>query len=839
MIGVLKLLRPGIFKPLKKNIHLNDYGMFRNYLFTAFRNMKREKLFTAMNIAGLAIGIGCGLVIYKIIAYELSFDTYHKNYENIYRLITEYNHPQYGTGYGEGQVHPLGEALRNDFTGVDAVMTYYAKDAQVTVIDKNGDPDRFREYKGVAYAEPNFFRVFNFDFLAGDPNTALINQKSVVITASLAMKYFKVAESDVASVMGKAININNAADLQITGVVSDPPATTDIPFTLIGSYKDQPASNPYFRDGINWNEYNSNTNCYLELSEGMTSAQLEQLLQDFMVKYSGKERASFAKYELQPLSQLHYDSRVSNYNKRQVSYAMLSVLGVIGLLIVISACINFINMSTAQAIKRAKEIGVRKSLGVKKIQLVRQFLGETVFISFLSSIIGVVIAQFLFMMLEGILGYQLHVEVFTKVTELLFVIGLVIATGLISGFYPAMVMAGMNPIKALKNSLTTQNTSGLLSMRRSLVVVQFVISQVLIVSTIVASRQMDYFLGNNAGFDKEAVLIARIPGSPIEKMLVTKSIMEKVPGVDMVSLSVASPMAQFRVNNEIEHPSIGPDERVDGNLKTADEDYIDLFHLKLIAGRNLPEQKGTNDAVVTRKLTQSLGYKTPEEALGDSFRYSGDMELKIIGVVEDFHSVSFHQPLENVILSNLPWNVFEIAMKLNTTGGNFSDVQNTIDGIKTEWDKLYPEVIFDYTFLDQQIAYMYENEKKTSQLFQIFAAIAVFIGCLGLYGLVSYMANQKTREIGIRKVMGATTGNIFGIFSKEMLMLVLIAFVLASPVAWYIMNSWLQGFKFQVPLSPVFFAAALLVSVLIAFVTIGYRAIAASNTNPVNSLRSE
>jgi ABC-type antimicrobial peptide transport system permease subunit len=279
---------------------------------------------------------------------------------------------------------------------------------------------------------------------------------------------------------------------------------------------------------------------------------------------------------------------------------------------------------------------------------------------------------------------------------------------------------------------------------------------------------------------------------------------------------------------------------VDGNLKTADEDYIDLFHLKLIAGRNLPEQKGTGEVVVSRKLTESLGFKDPEDAVGDSFKYGRGMdEYKIIGVVEDFHSVSFHQPLENVILANVPWNVFEVAMKINTAGGNFSEMQNTITNIKAEWTRLYPEDIFDYTFLDQQIAQMYENERKTSSLFQIFSAIAIFIGCLGLYGLVSYMANQKTKEIGIRKVMGASTGNIFGIFSKEMLKLVLIAFVVASPLAWYVMNSWLQGFKYQVPFSSWFFVSALLISIGIAFVTIGYKAIVASNANPIHSLRTE
>ncbi len=838
---VLKLFRPGIIRPLSnKSIHSNNYAMFKNYLFTAFRNMKREKLFAIMNIAGLAIGIGCGLVIYKIINYELSFDSYHKNYRDLYRLVTEYNHPTYGTGVGEGQVHPLGEALRNDFPGVDATMTYYATGAQITVIDEKGNPDRFQEYKGVGYAEPNFFKLFDYDFLVGDPNTALVNKGSVVITSSLAQKYFKVPANDVASVVGKSITINNAATLQITAVVADIPETTDIPFTLIGSYKDQTASNPYFHEGTDWNEYNSDTNCYMLVPGSPDAVTLEtRLFPEFYLKHNGKERASFAKYVLQPLSDLHSDTRVTNYNKRTVSHSMLNILGVIGLFLVVSACINFINMATAQAIKRAKEVGVRKSLGVNRSQLINQFLGETIFISFVAAILGLVIAQMLFVLLEGILGYRLDVETFRNVNELLFLILMTFAVGLISGFYPALVMAAMNPIKALKNTLNARNASGLLSLRRSLVVVQFVISQVLIIGTIVAGQQMDYLLGSEIGFDKEAILITRIPGSPVEKMESTKRVVQGLPGVEKVSLSVASPMARFRVNNPITHPSIGKDERVDGNLKTADEDYIDLFHLKLISGRNLSEKKNTTEAVVNRKLTQSLGYKTPEEALGDKFTYSGDMEFTIIGVVEDFHSTTFDQPIENVLLANLPWNIFEMAIKVNTGSGDFSEIQQTVNALKTEWEKIYPENIFDYTFLDQQIARMYENERKTSQLFQIFSGVAIFIGCLGLYGLVSYMANQKTKEIGIRKVMGASVTNIFGIFSKEMLILIATAFVLAAPMAWYVMSNWLQGFKFQVSMSPLFFAVALLISVLIAFATIGYKAIAASSANPVDSLRSE
>ncbi len=496
-------------------------------------------------------------------------------------------------------------------------------------------------------------------------------------------------------------------------------------------------------------------------------------------------------------------------------------------------------MATAQAIKRAKEIGVRKSLGVRRSQLVLQFLSETIFISVLASLAGLMIAQGLFISLEGILGYQLNVAIFNNINELLFVIAMAIAVGLLSGFYPAIVMAKMNPIKALKNSHSARSASGLFSLRRGLVIVQFVISQVLMIGTIVASRQMDLFLGGDPGFGKDAIIMTQVPEGSTDKLQGFKTALAAKGGVELVSFGVESPMAPFRVANGITHASVRKEDLMTANLKTADENYIDLYRLKLIAGRNLPEQKDTKDAVVNRMLTKTLGYSTPEAALGDTFGYSNDMEFRIVGVVEDFHSVSLHFPVENVILANLPWNIRTIAIRLDASQRNFSDIQNTINAIKTEWDKTFPETIFDYTFLDQKIALMYQNEQRTSQLFQLFAGIAIFIGSLGLYGLVSYMANQKTKEIGIRKVMGASTFTIVTIFSKELLLLVAVAFAIAAPLGWYVMDNWLQGFEYQVALSPLFFAAALVASITIASVTIGYRAIAASRANPVDSLRSE
>lgn len=840
MFHVMKLMRPAIVRKSWIRIKNNPFPMFKNYLFTAFRNMKREKLFALINMAGLAIGIGCGLVIYKIIDYEMSFDKHHTNFDKIYRVIIKYQHPEQGTVHYEGQVHPLGEAFKNDFSGVEASMTFYAKGGQITVMDGKGNPDRFQEYKGVVYAQKDFFKIFDFDFIAGDPQKALVNRGSVVITSSLAQKYFKLKPGEVSQAMGNNLIMNNKTNFIVTGVIEDTPQNSDIPFTFIGNYEDQTASNPYFNAGTDWQEYNSDTNCWIMVSGEMSAERMQPLLPAFFLKYIGKERAATASYELQPLSMLHFDDRVQNYNKRTVSYTKLGVLALIGVFLVVSACINFINMSTAQAIKRAKEIGVRKSLGVRKRQLIFQFIGETTLISFVSSIGGLVIANLLFIYLADILGYQLQSELFKNPKELMFLIVLILGTGLLSGFYPAIVMARMNPIKALKNSLSVNNASGLLSLRRSLVVLQFVISQVLIIGTIVAAKQMDYFLGNDIGFSKEAVLVTRVAEAKPETLEALKNNIMKLSGVEKVSFSVASPMALFRVNNEVAHPAIRPDDNVSANLKTADENYVDLFHLKIIAGKNLPAVKDNKEALINRKFAETLGHKNPEDAIGDIFKYGRfGLEFRIVGVVEDFHTVSFHYPVENIVLSNLPWNIKEMAVKLNTASGNFSDVQATVNGIKTEWDKLFPETIFDYTFLDQQIAQIYQNEKKTSQLFTIFSAVAIFIGCLGLYGLVSYMANQKTKEIGIRKVMGASTTNIFAIFSKEMLILVAIAFVLAAPLAWYAMNSWLQAFQFKISISPAFFGTALAISAGIAFITMTWKAITASRANPVDSLRSE
>lgn len=812
--------------------------MFRNYISTALRNMRKEKIFSALNITGLAIGIGCGLVIYSIINYELSYDKHHSQYSNIYRLISEYDDPAAGHGFFEGQVHPLGEALRNDFPGLDAVMTFYAAEGQITV-GEGGNAQRYKETSGIAYVEPNFFSIFDFKFIAGDPVKALKERGSVVITESLARKYFHLGSDQIIDAIGKTMQLNGSLNLAVTAVVADTPGNTDLPFTLMANYQDQFASNPYFNQGKDWQEFNSATNCYL-LLKSMSAESLASSLRAFQSKFYDKNRLDHVSYVLQQLKELHYDSRCSNYNHREVNYSRLMVMAIIGIFLVLTASINFVNLSTAQAVKRSKEIGVRKALGGNRSQLVFQFLGETIMISFISAIVGLGVAQLLFTNLDPILGYQLRLDSLLVAYNIAFAVGLIVLVGLLSGIYPALVMARLNPIKALKSSVASSDASGLLSVRRGLVVVQFVISQALIIGTIVIYQQMNYFMTADIGFSKDSIISAKLPSNITpEKLETFKNNLMSHSGVEMVTYSVSNPMASWRVINNIIHPKLDPNESNGGNLKTADENYIRLYKLKLIAGRDLPQQKDTKEAVVNRKLTKLLGYTRPEDALGDKFGYGRNgLEFTIIGVVEDFNTVSLHQSMEYTILSNLPWNIREIGIKL--AGGNsIAGYQAVVENIRNEWDKVFPETIFDYAFLDQQIADMYADEAKTSKLIQLFSIIAIVIGCMGLYGLVSYVATQKTKEIGVRKVLGATVFNILGIFSKEMLILIGIAFLIASPLAWYVTDQWLQGFQFRVNISPIWFAIAVAITILIAFVTISYRAILASLANPINSLRSE
>lgn len=813
--------------------------MFKIICKTIWGHLNINKTYTALNIIGLAIGIGCSLVIYNIIAYESSFDSYHTNYENIYRLVTEYQHPNEGVKYEEGQVPPVGEAIRNEFPGVDAVMTFYAAKGQIDQIsieNENGDIQRFQENKGIVCADPNIFKVFDFNFLAGNPSEAIINKGNVVISSSLAQKYFGLSESEVGEAMNRLITVNNRATLQVSGVISDPPKNTDLPFTIIANYYDQIIINPYFGDGTDWQAGHSATNCYLHLRNDISVAAFENQLVAFYDKYHEEKNTQNRRYLLQPLSELH-SGLSNNYSDRQVPTKNLLILGFIGLFLILIASFNFINLSVVQATRRFKEIGIKKIFGEKKSQSIFQFLLESVFITFIAAFIGIIIAHFLLIYLEGIIGYRLDLDLLTDPSILIYLALLATIIGLLSGLYPSFIIAGMNSNVALKNSLSVKNSSVSLNLRRILVTLQFVISLVLIIGTLVMNRQLNYFMTKDLGFSKEAILLVTLPEGNKDKLPLLKEKLLKYPEIEMVSLGTRSPLADWRVSNLINHPSIEKDTYA-ANLKSVDEDYLDLYKLRIIAGQNFSQVKNTGDIVVNRKLTELIGFNNPQEAIGERIDYMGN-EFKIVGVVEDFHAQSLQKSIENVIFGNFNGLINEMAIKINPTIINSDGYQELIKKLQTEWDGVFPNDMMNFRFFDEKIASLYKEEKNTSNLIQLFAIIAILIGSLGLYGLISYIISQKTKEICIRKVNGAKVSEMLILVNKDFAIYFAAAFVISCPIAYYFMDNWLQNFAYKTELSWWLFALAGVVGLLISLITVSGQTFSAASKNPVEAFRYE
>jgi len=811
--------------------------MFRALIKTIRSHLSQNKTYAAINIGGLAIGIGCSLVIFKIIAYESGFDSYHTNYENVYRLIIEYQDPIEGIKYQEGQVHPLGEAIRNDFPGIDAVMTFYAAKGQISIENSNGDIQKYQENTGLVYAEPNIFKVFDFNFLAGNPSKALINKGSIVITSSLAQKYFNLSALEVGEAMNRFLIINNKSTFQVNGIISDPPKNTDLPFKIIANYQDQVASNDYFGSGTDWNEYSSYTNCYILLPSQHSAATFDNQLVGFYQKYHKKETNHEQKYVLQPLSELH-SGLCNNYSKRQVPDKSLLILGIIGLFLIIIASINFVNLSAVQATKRFKEIGIRKIHGESKRQSIIQFLVESVFIAYVAAFIGLFFAHYLFILLEDVLGYRFNLDLLINPTTLIYLTLLATTIGLLSGLYPSMIIARMNSKVALKNSFVVKNSSASISLRGILVIIQFTISLGLIISTLVMNKQLNYFLNKDLGFNKEAILLASLPDSNKDKLHILKAKLLKYPEIEMVSFGTRSPLADWKVSNAINYHTI-EENRYFGNLKNVDEDYLKLFGLELIAGENLSSIKNNGDAVVNRKITKLLGFEQAYEALGEKFKYGRELEFTIVGVVEDFHARSLQKEMENVIFSNYAFNINEMAIKINPTILNLNGYQEIVKKVQTEWDEVFPIDILNYNFFDEKIASLYKEEKNTSILIQLFAIIAILIGSLGLFGLISYTIGQKTKEIGIRKVNGAKVSDILIQLNKDFMIYFATAFIIACPIAYYTMDKWLQNFAYKTELSWWLFALAGGIAMVISLLTVSTQTYSAARKNPVDAFRYE
>ena len=801
--------------------------MLKNYLKTAWRNIRRNKLFSAINILGLSIGIATCFIIMLYVQDELSYDRFNEKADRIYRIAFKANID--GGKIFEGNVMPpVAAALKNDYPEVEeATRISLNGDTKITYNNKT-----FKESK-LAIVDSNFFSVFTLPFIEGDPQTALMEPHNIVLTKDMAQKYFNREEP-----IGKLLKIDNES-FQVTGVIENIPANSHFHFDFFAPLSDL----PYARDPT-WMASGMFT--YIVLKKGYDYKKLEAKFPGMVEKYMGPQveqafGVSLAQFRtkgnelgfvLQPLTSIHLYSNTNFELEPGGNASYVYIFGVIAIFMLIVACINFINLSTASASKRAKEVGVRKVAGSGKLQLVSQFLSESVLITLFALVIGLVLIQVALPTFNNISGKHLSFSIGPVIAFV--ALGLFI--GIIAGIYPAFYLSSFKPIAVLKGRLTANNNS--FGLRSSLVVFQFFISVALIISTIVVYQQMKFIQNKKLGYDKEQILTLPNSYALGKNEQVYKQQMLKDPRIVNATASGYKPAGPTNDNNALVYPQ-GHDNKM---MKTVDyhidEQYIPTLGMQMAAGRNFSSALATDSSgmIINESAARAFGWNN-NTALDKTIVWvnstKGDkFPFHVIGVVKDFHFKSLHEPITPLLMTLQPEG--GLIFKIRTT-----DVAGLLATMKKQWDAFNTDEPFTYAFLDDLYNKTYSAEQKTGIILNIFSVLIIFVACLGLFGLATYTAEQRTKEIGIRKVLGASVAQVTQMLSKEFLKLVLIASLIAFPVAWWAMNKWLQSFAYRIDISWWIFLVAGSAAILIALVIVSFQAIKAAIANPVRSLRTE
>jgi ABC-type antimicrobial peptide transport system permease subunit len=792
---------------------------------TSIRNLLSHKTTSAIQIAGLMVGFAAFILIFLVIRYEESFDMFHPNKDRIYRTV------RIGRNALPGELRtgvpvPVTAGLRADFPQLAKVAAIFPDWNVQVIIPSPGKADakKFKQVSGVFYAEPEFFQMFDFSLAMGDIKSALNDPNTVLLTKELASNYF----GHWKTAMGKTFKMDGIP-VKVTGILNDIPPNTDFPIKAVLSY----SSLKPFMDFNNWGSISDGNYCFVQLADGQDTARLMPQLNAFVDKYIKPVNPNYT-LNLQPLSEIHYDSRFQNFNNRTFSKDLIFALRLIGIFLLFMACINFINLTTAQAVNRAREVGVRKVLGSSRSQLVMQFLGETGITTLLALTGAIMIVCICIPPMNSLLDIHLSASALYSYRVLGYMFGTVVLVTFLSGFYPALVLSGFQPSIVLKGAAGADRQRGLF-FRRGLVVFQFMIAQALVIATLVVAAQMDYFRNADLGFRKDAVINAEFVNDSLgyTKMDALKADLLKISGVEKVSYSSGAPVGGGNYSDLFSSDNHTHQGNMIVNIMPVDPEYFNLYELPLVAGRVFFPSDTIREYVVNQTVVRRLGIQKDEAALGKMIRING-RSCPIVGVVKDFHVNSLRDPIGPVAMTTAKrwYSIVNVKIDLRQT-------KSITAKMNALWNNYFPDFTFEYSFLDHTIADFYRQENQLSTLYMIFSAIAIFISCLGLYGLVSFMAVQRRKEIGIRKVLGASVRSIVVIMSGEFTMLVGIAFLIAAPIAWYFMHQWLQQYTYRINLGAEFFIVTILASAAIAWLTVSYTAVRAALANPVNSLRRE
>jgi predicted permease len=802
--------------------------MIGNYFKTSFRSLQRNKTYTLVNSLGLAVGIAACLLIFLVVQYQTSYDDFHSYKKSIYRVITTF-HTQDGASYSGGVAFPVSKGLRADFPAIRQVASIFKNGGQITIDDGNGQPKKLQE-ENFFYAEPSFFEMFDFGFLSGDARSALKQPNSAILTQETAEKFF----GDWRSAIGKTIKYQNKNSYKVTGILKNVPVNTDFPLSIIVPFSslDQTDLKSNLDD---WVSTFSDACVFVILPTDFPVARFNSELKTFAKKHKPAAYANDA-YQAQALGEMHFDNRVSMFNEHTFTHSLVDALSLIGLFLVIIACVNFINLATAQAVNRSKEIGVRKVLGSNRYQLAIQFLVETGCIVVLAIIAGYGMARLALPYLNNLLEVQMTMNFGSNPGLIWFMLLLAFAVTLLAGIYPALILSGFNPVTALKNKVTSRMAGGI-SLRRGLVILQFTIAHVLIIGMLIVVSQMNYFRKASLGFDKDAVI--NIPlindSAHLGKLDYLKAQFLENPDIKDLSFSFATPSAEGNWNSDFNFDHASKNTDFNANLKWADPEFFKLYNLEFVAGHAYRASDSVREFVVNETLLKKLGIRNPKEAIGKQINFwNGGKVANIVGVIRDFNTYSLRRPVAPVVLST--WKDVYQTISLKIRPGTEKTVLPFVEKV---WTANFPDYYYHYSFLDETIGRFYKHEDHLSQLYKIFAGIAIFISCLGLFGLVSFMAAQRTKEIGVRKVLGASVANIVYLLSKEFTVLILIAFAISIPIGYYIMRDWLDQYSYRITIHASVFLLAILGSILVAWIAVGHRAILAAMANPTKAIRTE
>lgn len=812
--------------------------MLKSYFLTALRTIRRNMVFSVINVLGLSIGISAALVIYLIVHYDLSFDKFHKDGDRIYRVVSEMRlagepFPNAGVPY------PLPEAARKELTGIDEAAALYIYIPKVKVpSDNHTNPRIFKNQREIVFTDTHYFELFSFyTWMVGSPVTSLQAPFQVVLTESRARTYFP--GSDPSRVIGRQIVYDDSIPATVTGILRDPSEITDLNFKEFISLSTITSSG--LKNDITVSEWRSLTTAsqfFIKLSPATRPGQIESQLAQLRKKYTkdADENGLHTVHHLQPLSDIHFNGTYASYG-RTAHMPTLYGLMLVAVFLLTLGCINFINLTTAQASQRAKEIGIRKTLGSSARQLVFQFLGETFLLTLLSLIISLALTPWLLHIFSDFIPAGLHTDLLRQPGIFLFLFVLLIIVTILSGFYPAMVLSRFRPVLVLKNQAYAGTaTTRSAWLRRTLTISQFVIAQVFIMATLIVGRQIHYSLNTDLGFKKEAIVYFDVPfnwQNPDNKQLVLLNRIRSIPGIEIASIGAEPPSSPGFATTTMKYKDGKKEIETDVQTKRGDTNYIKIYHLRLLAGRNVQSTDTSGNMIINQTFARLLGFTNPQEAIGKSTEYS-----TIIGVISDFHQASLHTPIKPLALtySSFQHTIHIALLPQNTAGTGW---QTTLAQVEKVYKQIYPEGDFHYEFFDESIARLYTREWQIVSLLKWATGLTIFISCLGLAGLVIYTTNLRTKEIGVRKVLGASVAGIVSLLSKDFIKLMGIAFVVATPIAWWALNKWLENFAYRISISWWIFPLSGALMLGIALVTMSIRTIRAAIANPVKSLRTE